>query len=196
MPASTKDRIVGTTAELFRHQGYTGTGVKQIVAEARAPFGSVYHFFPGGKEELGSEVIRRSGAQYGLLGASFFGPDRDVVDSVRDFFAGAAQDLAASDYEDACPIATVALEISSSSEPMRIACAEVFEGWIAGLSGTFAAAGIDTARARALAISMLCGLEGAFVLCRAARNTEALEVAGRSAAAEVAAALGRAREAE
>lgn len=148
MPASTKDRIVGTTAELFRHQGYTGTGVKQIVAEARAPFGSVYHFFPGGKEELGSEVIRTSGAQYGLLGASFFGPDRDVVDSVRDFFAGAAQDLAASDYEDACPIATVALEISSSSEPMRIACAEVFEGWIAGLSGTFAAAGIDTARAR------------------------------------------------
>src|SRR5947199_4629130 len=110
MPSDTRDRIVDTTADLFRRQGYVATGIKQIVAEARAPFGSVYHFFPGGKEELGSEVIRRSGAQYGLLGASFFGPDRDVVDSVRDFFAGAAQDLAASDYEDACPIATVALE--------------------------------------------------------------------------------------
>jgi AcrR family transcriptional regulator len=46
--AGTKERIVGTTGELFRRQGYTGTGLKQIVAEAAAPFGSIYHFFPGG----------------------------------------------------------------------------------------------------------------------------------------------------
>ena len=43
----TRERIVTSSAELFRRQGYTGTGMKQIVAEARAPFGSLYHFFPG-----------------------------------------------------------------------------------------------------------------------------------------------------
>ena len=58
---STKDRILDTTAEHFRRYGYTGTGMKQIVAEAKAPFGSIYHFFPGGKEQLGREVILRSG---------------------------------------------------------------------------------------------------------------------------------------
>ena len=60
--AGTRERIVDSSAELFRRQGYTGTGVKQIVAAASAPFGSLYHFFPGGKEQLGEEVIRWSGA--------------------------------------------------------------------------------------------------------------------------------------
>ncbi len=48
MPSTTKERILDSTAELFRRQGYAGTGMKQIAAEAAAPFGSVYHFFPGG----------------------------------------------------------------------------------------------------------------------------------------------------
>ena len=63
MPSAddTKDRIVNASAELFRRQGYTGTGLKQIAAEAEAPFGSIYHFFPGGKEQLGEEVIRVGG---------------------------------------------------------------------------------------------------------------------------------------
>ena len=50
--AATRDRIVDASAELFRRQGYNATGVKQIVTEAQAPFGSLYHFFPGGKEQL------------------------------------------------------------------------------------------------------------------------------------------------
>jgi len=62
--AGTKDRILDSSAELFRRQGFTGTGVKQIAAEASAPFGSLYHFFPGGKEQLGEEVVRWSGQMY------------------------------------------------------------------------------------------------------------------------------------
>ena len=50
-----------SSAELFRRQGYTATGIKQILAAANAPFGSLYHFFPGGKEQLGAETIRASG---------------------------------------------------------------------------------------------------------------------------------------
>ena len=57
---TTRERIVEASAELFRRQGYTATGVKQIVTAARAPFGSIYHHFPGGKEQLGAEAIRRS----------------------------------------------------------------------------------------------------------------------------------------
>ena len=89
--AGTKDRIMDSSAELFRRQGYTGTGVKQIVASANAPFGSLYHFFPGGKEQLGAEVIRRSGGLYIELFASIAGDAPDVVTAVRDFFSGAAQ---------------------------------------------------------------------------------------------------------
>src|SRR5436309_11199475 len=108
----TKDRIVEASAELFRRQGYSGTGIKQILTEASAPFGSLYHHFPGGKEELGAETIRRSGRLYGLLVGSFMGPDVDLAEGIETAFAGAAQTLIDTDYADACPIATVALEVS------------------------------------------------------------------------------------
>jgi AcrR family transcriptional regulator len=181
---STRERIVDASAELFRRQGYAATGVKQIVTEAQAPFGSLYHFFPGGKEELGAEAIRASGAIYAQLIPAVFDAAPDVVTGVRMFFAGAAAHLEETDYEDACPIATVALEVSSSSETMREACAEVFESWIAD-----GAARLPDDRARELAIAMIAALEGAFVLARALRTTEPLEVAGELVARAVETAL-------
>jgi AcrR family transcriptional regulator len=189
MPSTTKDRILDTTAELFRRYGYTGTGLKQIVAQANAPFGSLYHFFPGGKEHLGSEVIRRSGQMYLELFVEIAGQAPDVVSGVRDFFDGAAETLRETDYADACPIATVALEVASSNEPLREATAEVFESWIAAGTEYLAGAGIARDRARELAIAMLAALEGAFVLSRGLRSTEPVEVAGAASVAAVRAAL-------
>jgi AcrR family transcriptional regulator len=190
--SSTRERIVETSAELFRRQGYNATGVKQIVAEAKAPFGSIYHFFPGGKEQLGAEAIRRSGELYAQLIPAIFDTAPDVVTGVRMFFAGAADHLVETNYEDACPIATVALEVSSSSELMRDACAEVFESWIVAGTDRHAGAGIDRDRARELVIGMLAALEGAFVLARASRTIEPLLIAGEMVAGTVEGAIARA----
>ncbi len=189
MPAETRDRLVEAGAELFRRQGFTGTGVKQIVEEASAPFASLYHFFPGGKEQLGAEAIRHSGGLYGQLIGLFYTAGDDPVDATRRFFEAAAQTLVETGYADACPIATVALEVSSTSEPLREACAEVFESWIGAAAESLRAAGVPRRRARALAISLLCSLEGAFVLARALRSTEPVDVAGKAAVAAVSDAL-------
>src|SRR5664280_2263180 len=110
MATDTRERIINASGELFRRQGYSATGVKQIVAAAQAPFGSIYHHFPGGKEEIGVETIHSSGAIYALLIEAVIDPAPDLLTGVRDFFAGAAEHLQESDYADACPIATVALE--------------------------------------------------------------------------------------
>ena len=187
--ASTKDRLLTATAELFRRQGYTGTGLKQIVAQAEAPFGSLYHFFPGGKEHLGAEVIRWSGAGYLALVGQFFDPAPDVATAIEWAFTGAGQTLAGTDYADACPIATVALEVASTNDNLRQATEDVFESWIAAVAERFAAAGIEPEKARALATSVLCLLEGAFLFCRAARDLAPMAAAGASAAALVRAAL-------
>src|SRR6478672_9345993 len=79
MAGTTRERIVESSAELFRRQGYNATAIKQIVASAGAPFGSLYHFFPGGKAELGAEVIRTSGAAYLQLLGAVAGPAPDVA---------------------------------------------------------------------------------------------------------------------
>jgi AcrR family transcriptional regulator len=185
----TRERIVQASAELLAKQGYNATGVKQIVTAAQAPFGSLYHFFPGGKEELGAEAIRASGAVYEQLIEAVFDPAPDPVTGVRLFFAGAAAHLEETGYADACPIATVALEVSSASEQMRLACAEVFESWIAAGAQRLERSGVSPEHARALIVAMLAALEGAFVLARASQSTEALLVAGEMMAAAVAAEL-------
>lgn len=96
------------------------------------------------------------------------------------------------DYADACPIETVALEVASTNEPLRKATAEVFESWIESLAGRFATAGIPQERARELSISLITSLEGAFVLSRAMRSPEPLLASGATATAAVRSALGEA----
>ena len=189
MSTDTKQRIVNSSATLFRRQGYTATGVKQIVADAEAPFSSLYHFFPGGKDQLAADVIRSSGQIFQELVEGVFDAAPDILTGVHDCFAGAGETLRQTSYADACPIATVALEVASSNEPLRKATAEVFESWIRSATERFLAAGIPEGTARELAIGMIAALEGAFVLSRAMRTTEPLDIAGAHAAAAVKAAL-------
>lgn len=183
MATDTRDRILEATAELFRRHGYTGTGLKQIVAAASAPFGSIYHHFPGGKEQLGAEVVRASGAMYwALFPMVMEHAEGDVVRGTELFFAGAAETLVQSGYADACPIGTVALEVASTNEVLREATAEVFASWVAGMAEAFADAGMPEERTRPTATAVIATLEGSFMLARAARTTDAMLAGGAAAA--------------
>lgn len=193
--STTRDRLITASAELFRRQGYNATGVKQIVEAAGAPFGSMYHFFPDGKQELGAETIRWSGAMFGQLIGLFFGPGVEPVAATRAFFDGAADTVRDSDYADACPIATVALEVASTSEPLRIATADVFESWLSTLDGHLIAAGLTPAGARRVSVALFSLLEGAFILARATRDHTHVRTAGQAAALVVADAFAQ-REAQ
>ena len=185
MPAETREHIVEAAGMLLRRQGYAATGVKQIVAEADARLASLYHFFPGGKSEVAAEAIRSSGAAYGALLDLFFARTDELPERVRTFFLAAADTLVSTDYADACPIATVALEVASTDEVLRQATAEVFDGWIDAATARFTPA-LDPAAARAFAIALIAQLEGAFVLARALRSTEPLEAAAEVMAARAA----------
>lgn len=193
MQTDTRSRILDTTADLFRRYGYTGTGLKQIVAEANAPFGSIYHFFPGGKQELGEAVIRRSGLMYQELVEAVWSQADDLIDGVWAVFDGAAEVLRATDYIDACPIATVALEVASSNDTLRRATADVFESWVAAATARLVEGGVPSEKSRPLAIAVIQLLEGGFMLSRAAQTTEAMDAAAVAATALVAGAVGRRR---
>ena len=174
----TRDRILYATAELFRRQGYSSTGLKQVVAEADAPFGSLYHHFPGGKQQLADEVIRGGGAFFQALVTAVYDEEATPGDSVTAVFEGAAETLTSTDFQDACPIATVALEVAGTNEQLRQATAEVFEQWTEALT--------ERLGDRDQALAVIAALEGAFVLCRAGRSVEPMLAAGRMARAWVA----------
>jgi AcrR family transcriptional regulator len=185
----TRDRIIGAAAELFQRLGYTGTGLKQISRQSGAPFGSMYHFFPGGKEELTAETLRCSAAGYQLIVEAVLENAPDLLTGLRDCFAGAGDLLVASDFADACPIETVALEVASSNERLRLVTADIFEGWIQAIASHIEARGLAPAIARDLGIGFIASLEGAFVLARALKSTEPMYAAARATVAATTAAL-------
>jgi AcrR family transcriptional regulator len=191
MATETRERILEASTELFRRQGYAGTGLKAVVAKAGAPFGSLYHHFPGGKDQLAAETIRRAGADYQAMVGELLLASPDPVTAVHDAFVEAGVRLRETDWADACPIETVALEVASTNDLLRRATAEVFDAWADAATAYFAASGIEETEARRLALTFLAVLEGAFVLDRTSRTTAALDAAAVSVSALVADALAR-----
>ncbi len=186
---ATRERILAASSELFSRGGYAATGIKAILSASNAPYGSLYHFFPGGKEELGVAALRAGGMTYLELVAMIFQEGGDVVAATHNFFEGAAAVVELTDYADACPIATVALEVASTSEPMRAAAADAFASWLALLELRLCQASIPEQIARDLAVELFCAVEGAFLLSRTTRSAEPLRLTGRACVDRVAAAL-------
>jgi AcrR family transcriptional regulator len=191
--SSTRERILDASTELFRRQGLTGTGIKQILEQAHAPFGSLYHHFPGGKDQLAAETIQRAGAHYAAVVTEKLLSRPDLVSGLETAFAAAGVTLDTTDYADACPIETVALEVASTNPALRLATAEVFDSWIDGLSALLVNEGLDRPTARSLSLTIVSALEGAFILARTARSTDALDACGAAMATLVHAALADAR---
>jgi AcrR family transcriptional regulator len=188
---TTKDRIIEATAGLLMRQGLSGTGLKQISKESGAALGSLYHFFPGGKDDLAADALRVAGRSYLHLIDDYFTGQTDLVAATEGFFEGAAAVLEATDYADACPIATVALEVASTNDTLRQVTADVFAEWVDVATERFAQMGVEREVARELVTLTIAALEGGFLLCRAAKSTDAMRTIGRSMAALVARRLGR-----
>ncbi|WP_333696765.1 TetR/AcrR family transcriptional regulator, partial [Phaeobacter italicus] len=56
-----RDKLIRTASRLFRSKGYDGVGLKEILAAADLPKGSLYYHFPGGKVELADAATRWAG---------------------------------------------------------------------------------------------------------------------------------------
>ena len=57
-----RDEIITATCRLLELQGYRATGINEIIRESGAPKGSLYHYFPEGKDELAAEAVAHSAA--------------------------------------------------------------------------------------------------------------------------------------
>lgn len=187
--ASTRTRLVTAANEAMRARGYRGTSVKDVLSAADAPAGSLYHHFPGGKPELAAAAVRDSGAVYGELYEAIAEAAPDVAQGFADFFAGAAEVLAAGDYLDVCPIGTIAGEVASSDDDLRTATDEVFRTWTTKAARRLRDAGLPDDRAESVATTAIAALQGGFILARARRDADLLTTIGIEVAALVRAAL-------
>lgn len=178
-PADTRLRLIRAAEQLFRVQGYSGTGLKQLTAEAKAPWGSLYHFFPAGKAALGVEAARWAGTYYAEGWRRAFGWSDNPGEAVEQVFLMEAKILEGSDYRNGCPIASTTLDVASLDENLRLACNEAFDLWRAAILAGFEAHGAPPEEAGALAAFVLSAMEGAITVARAAKSPDALIFTGR-----------------
>ena len=164
--------MVVTTAKLLRRQGYHATGLNQIVAEAEAPKGSIYFHFPGGKEQLAAEAIAAS-ADY--LDRALRACERPTaLESLEEYISQTAALLERTDYADGCPLATVVLEASVTSDTLGKACADAVELLLARVTGWLERDGFGAELARTRAHLVYAAIEGALIFAKALRSTEPL----------------------
>jgi TetR/AcrR family transcriptional regulator, lmrAB and yxaGH operons repressor len=169
-PSSARDDLLSAAVELFRARGYEGVGVAELLESSGAPRGSLYFHFPGGKEQIGIEVVARVGGavteQFRALGQR----DVDLDAYVDAVFKTTAKTVKERDFDASCPIAAIAAEVGSSKTPLAAAVKAVFHAWENVIASAAEARGLSAKNAADFASALVTSMEGAFLLSKMQRS--------------------------
>jgi len=166
-----RKNLVQTAMRLFREQGYASTGLQQILNQSGAPRGSLYHYFPGGKEALGEAAVTLAG---GLVDEMLRELAARHPHDARAFVQGYCKTMAGwmrdSGFQSGCPIATTILETVPRSTAMTRVGEAVLDTWVDTIAGVFVGSGQPKRQARDNAQFLIAAIEGALVLARIRRS--------------------------
>ncbi|MEJ8643112.1 TetR/AcrR family transcriptional regulator [Streptomyces sp. MS1.HAVA.3] len=182
----TRDRLVRTASRLMQHGGYENTPVKQLVREAEATLGSLYHFFPGGKQELAVAAIHFGDEEFAEMLRTGLSAHPDPAQAVEAVAVLLARELEASGWRDGCPVTATALETLGRLPEVQAACAGAFANWQELVAAKLLASGHPEPQARDLAATVINTLGGAEVSAQVGQSRTPLLVAGRHLARLVA----------
>ncbi|MES2820370.1 MAG: TetR/AcrR family transcriptional regulator [Pseudomonadota bacterium] len=177
---TTRDRLIHAMADALQRKGLHGVGLNELLEQAEAPKGSLYHHFPGGKTELAVAAIDRIGARIDGLFAQLFAKQTDPLQALHDWLQGALQQLESSRFERGCPLATVALESGPDDVEIRTALERSFVLVRQALSQQLHQYGYAREQADNLAALFVALYEGGLLQARVAGSSEPLK---RAAAA-------------
>ncbi|MDP4097164.1 TetR/AcrR family transcriptional regulator [Paenibacillus sp. P96] len=163
--SSAKEAIVTTAARLFFSQGYHATGLNQIIKESDTPKGSLYHYFPCGKEELAHECIQKANEHTIHKFRSTFAAYDNTGDAIRHFIHDMADEAEAAGFTGFLPFSFwAAVETSCISDKLRRACQEVFTAWQQIIAERLLLDGFTEKKACETALLVVSMMEGALII--------------------------------
>jgi len=174
----TAERLTFAAMRLFSEKGYGSTSVADILREADANPGSLYHFFPT-KQDLLLAVLEqyRDGIVPMLLEPAWRGVD-DPVERIFALLGVYRGLLEQSGCMYGCPIGSLALELHEPDPPVRELLSVNFDGWSRHIRTCLDEVadrlppGTDRMR---LARFVLTTMEGGVMQSRTHRNLEAFD---------------------
>jgi AcrR family transcriptional regulator len=165
MPAaiSSREAVLETLTALFRERGFDGVSIADISAATGLGRPSLYHYFPGGKDEMAAAALeacaRWMEPRLASLEASGDGPPqrrlRAFSRELDGYYAGG--DLN-------CLIDVFGV---GGSPERRATLKAILERWLAAFAAVARETGCTAAEARARSENALSRIEGALVLARA-----------------------------
>ncbi|NNG19199.1 TetR/AcrR family transcriptional regulator [Naumannella sp. ID2617S] len=175
-----RERIVYTAVQHLREHGVEGTGLRQLVADADAPWGSLRHYFPGGKTQIVDEALEWAGAYAASLVTDYLEAARrptpeGLLHAIFDWWV---KDLARRNFARGCPVAAAVADAGESGtgcEAARLA----FEVWATPIKAGLVEMGRPAREAGELATLLLAGLEGAVIMSRAQHSVNPLKIVER-----------------
>lgn len=173
MPRKTDARAnaIATAQRLFRIQGYTATGLTQIITESGAPKGSFYFHFPRGKAQLAEEAIDQYVAsRIAVLRNISANTAGDAENFVRQIFGTFAAEMVASDFQYGCLMQNLANELPALDAELTKRVARGFVDLTQIIAEHFRRCGFAPARASSAAAALVAALEGARTIARLERT--------------------------
>jgi len=158
-----RERMADAAALLLARDGYQATSFSEVLEASGAPRGSIYHHFPGGKDELVSLALDRQAAR--VIGGLDRLEGRTPAEVVERFAAWWRRGLESTDFAVGCSL--VAVTASAGAGTLRDEAGVLFERWIARLASLFEGAGVDAGAAASFAAELLAAIEGAVAISRA-----------------------------
>jgi TetR/AcrR family transcriptional repressor of lmrAB and yxaGH operons len=187
---TTRQRLIVAMIDTLRRKGLHGIGLAEVLAQAQAPKGVLYHHFPGGKTELAVAAVNAVVERMQSSLENALRPPADPLTALRNWLVHTQNQLAQGGYERGCPLATIALETTSQDVVIRQALARGFALLRASLAEAFERAGVETSRAEGLASLIISAYEGGLLQARVAGSLEPMQRMGESLFSLIALQLG------
>jgi TetR/AcrR family transcriptional regulator, lmrAB and yxaGH operons repressor len=181
-----KTKMIERTALLLATKGLQGTSFTEILEQSGAPRGSLYHHFPGGKDELVLAALKLAGNHALARMEALRG--RPAPEIAKGFIGLWRELLIKSNFSAGC--AVVAVTVAADSREFLEATGSTFEAWQTLLADLLATGGVHKARSPALAASLIAACEGAVVMARAMRSPVPFDLVAAEQLATITAAAG------
>jgi TetR/AcrR family transcriptional regulator, lmrAB and yxaGH operons repressor len=182
-PPRHRGAIVRAAAMLFRRNGFAATGINEIAEASGAPKGSLYHYFPGGKDQIAEAAVHFAGKGVVATLEKLEKQHASAASMIRAYCKLLAGWMAKSGFRDGCPIATTLLESAPQSIEMAAAGREAFAGWCGVIARALVRDGFGKVEARRLATLAVSSIEGALILARVEASAAPIEDVAKSLAA-------------
>jgi TetR/AcrR family transcriptional repressor of lmrAB and yxaGH operons len=177
--SNAREQILQTTCDLLEKQGYHGTGLNEIVKQSGAPKGSLYYYFPEGKEQITAEAVLQSGRVVSERIQSGLAAGGSAPKAIHDFILLIAENVERSGFAAGSPLTAVAMETATQSERINLACREAYEMLQAAFREKLLESGFPKTKAEELATFVVASVEGGIILSRVSHTADPLRLVAR-----------------